>query len=160
MKFIWKAFFTYWSRGVTIFASDFVATCQFDSFRTNINSINGLKVEISMLHICFWTFLKIARYGIFGSYLLSFPQNEIKVYKLRLSLSDLVYFLSTEPSMFTLTKYFICTLISLINAGLSSLSVHTQILADQLTLFQPGGTDYAHLITTGTPGFSDLLTAL
>ena len=25
---------------------------------------------------------------------------------------------------------------------------------------QPGGTDYAHLITTGTPGFSDLPTAL
>ena len=24
----------------------------------------------------------------------------------------------------------------------------TQILADQLTLFQPGGTDFAHLITT------------
>ena len=50
-------------------------------------------------------------------------------------------------------------------AGLSSLGVpgvpwHTQILADQLTLFQPGGTDYAHLITTGTPGFSDLQTAL
>ena len=37
---------------------------------------------------------------------------------------------------------------------------HTQILADQLTLFQPGGTDYAHLITIGTLGFSDLLTAL
>mgnify|MGYP006979712808 CR=1 FL=1 len=37
---------------------------------------------------------------------------------------------------------------------------HTQILAAQLTLFQPGGTDYAHLITTGTPGFSDLPTAL
>ena len=35
-----------------------------------------------------------------------------------------------------------------------------QILADQLTLSQPGGTDYAHLITTGTPGFSDLPTAL
>ena len=34
------------------------------------------------------------------------------------------------------------------------------ILADQLILFQPGGTDYAHLITTGTPGFSDLPTAL
>ena len=33
-------------------------------------------------------------------------------------------------------------------------------LADQLTLFQPGGTDYAHLIITGTPGFSDLPTAL
>ena len=30
----------------------------------------------------------------------------------------------------------------------------------KLTLFQPGGTDYAHLITTGTPGFSDLPTAL
>jgi hypothetical protein len=49
--------------------------------------------------------------------------------------------------------------------GLSSLGVpgvprHTQILEDQLTLFQPGGTDYAHLITTGTPGFSDLPTAL
>ena len=29
-----------------------------------------------------------------------------------------------------------------------------------LTLFQPGGTDYVHLITTGTPGFSDLPTAL
>ena len=48
---------------------------------------------------------------------------------------------------------------------LSSLGVpgvpwHTQILADQLTLFQPRGTDYAHLITTGTPGFSDLPTAL
>ena len=48
---------------------------------------------------------------------------------------------------------------------MSSLSVlgvpwHTQILADQLTLFQPGGTDYAHLITTGTPGFSDLQRAL
>ena len=37
---------------------------------------------------------------------------------------------------------------------------HTQILADQLTLFQPGGTDYARLITTGTPGFSDLSMAL
>ena len=53
----------------------------------------------------------------------------------------------------------------LIDTGLSSLGVpgvpwHTQILADQLTLFQPGGTDYAHLITTGTPGFSDLPTAL
>ena len=50
-------------------------------------------------------------------------------------------------------------------SGLSSLGVpgvpwHTQILAGQLTLFQPGGTDYAHLITTGTSGFSDLPTAL
>ena len=50
------------------------------------------------------------------------------------------------------------------NSGLSSLGVpgvpwHTQILADQLTLFQLGGTNYAHLITTGTPGFSDLPTS-
>jgi hypothetical protein len=34
-------------------------------------------------------------------------------------------------------------------------------LADQLTLSQPGGgADYAHHISTGTPGFSDLPTAL
>ena len=57
------------------------------------------------------------------------------------------------------------TVVPVAPAGLSSLGVpgvpgHTQILADQLTLFQPGGTDYAHLITTGTPGFSDLPTAL
>ena len=49
--------------------------------------------------------------------------------------------------------------------GLSSLGDpgvpwHTQIFADQLTLFQPGGTDYTHLSTTGIPGFSDLPTAL
>ena len=49
--------------------------------------------------------------------------------------------------------------------GVSSLGVpgvpwHPQILADQLTLSQPRGTDYAHLITTGTTGFSDLPTAL
>ena len=37
------------------------------------------------------------------------------------------------------------------------MSWHTQILADQLTLFQPGGTDYAHLITIGTPGFLDIV---
>jgi hypothetical protein len=33
---------------------------------------------------------------------------------------------------------------------------HLQILADLSTLFQPEGTDYAHLITSGTPGFSAL----
>ena len=37
---------------------------------------------------------------------------------------------------------------------------HPQILANHLTLSQPGGVDYAHPITTGTPGFSDLPTAL
>ena len=47
-------------------------------------------------------------------------------------------------------------------AGVSSLGVpwQPQILADELTLFQSGRTDYAHLITNGTPGFSDLPTAL
>ena len=33
-------------------------------------------------------------------------------------------------------------------------------MADQVTLSQPGGGDNAHHITTGTPGFSDLRTAL
>ena len=37
---------------------------------------------------------------------------------------------------------------------------HPQIMADQLTLSQPGGEDYAHHINTGTPEFSDLPTAL
>ena len=40
--------------------------------------------------------------------------------------------------------------------GVSGVPWQTQILVDQLTLFQQRGTDYAHLITTGTPGFSDL----
>ena len=49
--------------------------------------------------------------------------------------------------------------------GVSSLGVpgvplHPQILADQLTLSQPGGTDYAYLITTDTSGFSDIPTTL
>ena len=44
--------------------------------------------------------------------------------------------------------------------GVLGVPWHPQILADQLTLSQSGGTDYAHLITTGTPGFSDLPTAL
>ena len=35
-----------------------------------------------------------------------------------------------------------------------------QILTDQLTLSQQGGTDYAHHITTGPLGFLDLPTAL
>ena len=37
---------------------------------------------------------------------------------------------------------------------------HPQILANQLTLSQPGEADYAQHINTGTPGFSDLPTAL
>ena len=45
-----------------------------------------------------------------------------------------------------------------LDAGLSSPGV--PILADQLTLSQPRRADYAHQITTGTPGFSDLPMAL
>jgi hypothetical protein len=39
---------------------------------------------------------------------------------------------------------------------------HQEILADQLTISQPGTqmTDYARLITNGTPRFSDLPSAL
>ena len=44
--------------------------------------------------------------------------------------------------------------------GVSGVPWRPQILADQLTLSQPGRADYAHHITTGTPGFSDLPTAL
>ena len=44
--------------------------------------------------------------------------------------------------------------------GVPGMPRHTQILEDQLTLFQPGGTDYAHTLTTGTARFSDLPTAL
>ena len=44
--------------------------------------------------------------------------------------------------------------------GSAGVPWHPQILADQLILSQPGGADYAHHITTGTPGFSDLPTAL
>ena len=38
--------------------------------------------------------------------------------------------------------------------------VQPQIPADQLTLSQPRGADYAHHMTTGTPRFSNLPTAL
>jgi len=47
-------------------------------------------------------------------------------------------------------------------AGLSSLGVpevpwHPQILADQLTLFQPRGADYAHQIILAPPDFQTFL---
>ena len=51
-------------------------------------------------------------------------------------------------------------LTGLVSLGVPGVPWHTQILKDQLTLFQQGGTNYAHQITTGTPGFSDLPTAL
>ena len=52
-----------------------------------------------------------------------------------------------------------------IEAGVSSLGVpwvpwHPQILADQLTLSQPGGGRLCPPNNTGIPGFSDLPTAL
>ena len=48
------------------------------------------------------------RCGLFGCCLLSFPQNERNIYKLRqLSLSQFVHFFRAEPSMFTSTKYFL-----------------------------------------------------
>ena len=45
-------------------------------------------------------------------------------------------------------------------SGVPGVTRQPQILTDQVTLFQPGGADYSHHITTGTPGFSDLPTAL
>ena len=48
----------------------------------------------------------------------------------------------------------------LLSLGVPELPWHPQILADQLTLSQPGGADYARHITTGTRRFSDLPTAL
>ena len=47
-----------------------------------------------------------------------------------------------------------------IRTQLKTVKITSNIFAVQLTLFQPGGKDYAHLITTGTPRFSDLPTAL
>ena len=44
--------------------------------------------------------------------------------------------------------------------GCRGMSWLPQILAVNLTLSQPGGTDYAHHNTTGTPGYSHLPTAL
>ena len=41
--------------------------------------------------------------------------------------------------------------------GVPGVPWHTQILADKLTLSNPGGANYTHHINTGTPRFSDLL---
>ena len=48
----------------------------------------------------------------------------------------------------------------MLSLGVLGVPWRPQILADQLTLYQPGGADYAHHITTGTSGFSDLPMAL
>ena len=53
---------------------------------------------------------------------------------------------------------------NVVHSGLSSLGVpgvpwhkHPQILADQLTLSQPGGADYAHQIIQASPDFQTFL---
>ena len=66
--------------------------------------------------------------------------------------SELIQNMSPAPSM--------CLFTGLSSLGVPGVPWHTQILADQLTLFQTGGADYALLITTRTPGFSVLTTAL
>ena len=58
------------------------------------------------------------------------------------------------------TYYVLLLLAEVSSLWVPAVPWHIQILADQLTLFHPRGTDYANLITTGTPGFSDLPTAL
>ena len=45
-------------------------------------------------------------------------------------------------------------------SGVPGVPWHPQILAGQLTLYQPWGADYAHHIITAPPVFSDLPTAL
>ena len=47
-----------------------------------------------------------------------------------------------------------------LSPGVPGVPWHPQIWADQLTLFQTEGADYAHQITIGTTGFLDLPTAL
>ena len=49
---------------------------------------------------------------------------------------------------------------SCISKGVASWGVHPQILADQLTLSQLSVGEIMPTITTGTPGFPDLLKAL
>ena len=58
-----------------------------------------------------------------------------------------------------------CHLVCYTSTGVSSLGVpgvpgNPQILVDQLTLSQPGGTDYTHQTILVPPGFTDLSTAL
>ena len=48
----------------------------------------------------------------------------------------------------------------MLSLGVPGVPWHTQILADQLTLLQPGGADYAQHITTLPAEFLDLPTAL
>ena len=53
-----------------------------------------------------------------------------------------------------------CIEVRPVGPGVPGVPWHPQILKYQLTLYQPERADYAHHINTGTPGFSDLPTAL
>ena len=96
--------------------------------------------------------------------MINFPKHPALVLiRLVLIIGDCMY----RTSLIDGPRQFVTSLhqVHLLTSGPSSLGVpgvpwHTQILADQLTLSQPGETNYAHLITTGTSGFSDLPTAL
>jgi hypothetical protein len=68
---------------------------------------------------------------------------------------------TNSPRMTKTSEFsFIIQFAGFLSLGVPGVPRHTQILADQLTLFQPGGRDYAHQITTGTTIFSNLPTAL
>ena len=43
------------------------------------------------------------------------------------------------------------TLRHVVPGDAGGVQIHPQILADQFILYQSGGADYAHYITTGTP---------
>ena len=60
-----------------------------------------------------------------------------------------------------MNKQILSTCVRPVVPGGAEVPWHPQILADQLTLSQPRGVDYAHQIILATPpGFSDLPTAL
>ena len=80
-----------------VYCSILFLLCMFQALKKTLANMNVKNFHIHTLGC-----------GIFGFCLLSFPQNERKIYKLRqLSLSQFVYFLRAEPSMFTFTKYFL-----------------------------------------------------
>ena len=109
-----------------------------------------------MIFFCFWACLILSNCIFLRANILTLVVGDLLLLG--------VYGLE-ELGGFQLLDLIITELKSPMTSGLLSLGVpsmpwHTQILADQLTPFQPGGTDCAHLITTGIPGFSALPTAL
>ena len=71
-----------------------------------------------------------------------------------------IYITGHEAYIGSIHNFFNYTIPDLSSPGVSGVPWHPQILADQLTLSKQGGADYAHHITTGTPGFSNLPKAL